>query len=100
MADRQSPNCFERNLEQKEMELRTVRMFRLSIIFSVLFFTSVSGDYYSAISELEKLLDVEAFIVEKFDEYLERAQQEQDSIKRCSLTKNISSLFYIIPNFL
>ncbi|XP_037723348.1 prolyl 4-hydroxylase subunit alpha-1-like [Drosophila subpulchrella] len=57
-------------------------MFRLSIIFSVLFLTSVSGDYYSAISELEKLLDVEAFIVEKLDEYLERAQQEQDNIKR------------------
>jgi len=27
---------------------------------------------------------VEAFIVEKFDEYLERAQQEQENLKRCS----------------
>ncbi|KAH8363368.1 hypothetical protein KR084_009077 [Drosophila pseudotakahashii] len=57
-------------------------MFRISIIFLVLCSTSVNGDYYSAISELEKLLDVEAFIIEKFDEYLKRAQEEQENIKR------------------
>nr|XP_017000479.2 prolyl 4-hydroxylase subunit alpha-1 [Drosophila takahashii] len=57
-------------------------MFRFSIIFLVLSSSSINGDYYSAISELEKLLDVEAFIVEKFDEYLNRAQEEQENIKR------------------
>lgn len=59
-------------------------MFRLSIILSLLCVFPVNGDYYSAISELERLLDVEAFIVEKFDEYLERAQQEQENLKRWS----------------
>ncbi|KAH8308005.1 hypothetical protein KR059_004266 [Drosophila kikkawai] len=61
-------------------------MSRLKLFLSTLclsiFLTSVNGDYYSAISELERLLDVEAFIIEKFDEYLERAQQEQQEIKR------------------
>ncbi|EDW99116.2 prolyl 4-hydroxylase subunit alpha-2 isoform X1 [Drosophila yakuba] len=57
-------------------------MFRLSIILPLLCAISVNGDYYTAISELERLLDVEAFIVEKFDEYLERAQQEQKNLKR------------------
>lgn len=53
------------------------------LIFHIsLFLCSVNGDYYSATSELERLLDVEAFIVEKFEEYLERAQQEQDNIRR------------------
>ncbi|KAH8232435.1 hypothetical protein KR032_006568 [Drosophila birchii] len=47
-----------------------------------LYLSPINGDYYSAISELERLLDVEAFIVEKFDEYLERAQQEQQEIKK------------------
>ncbi|KAH8280883.1 hypothetical protein KR054_003105 [Drosophila jambulina] len=54
----------------------------LSTLYVTLFLASVNGDYYSAISELERLLDVEAFIIEKFDEYLERAQQEQQEIKR------------------
>ncbi|KAH8384214.1 hypothetical protein KR200_002712 [Drosophila serrata] len=56
--------------------------FFLLTLFVSLFSSPVKGDYYSAISELEKLLDVEAFIVEKFDEYLERAQQEQQEIKK------------------
>ncbi|KAH8271417.1 hypothetical protein KR018_009353 [Drosophila ironensis] len=61
-------------------------MSRICSLFSIflvnLFVVSVNGDYYSAISDLERLLDVEAFIVEKFDEYLNRAQQEQDNIKK------------------
>ncbi|XP_020811054.1 prolyl 4-hydroxylase subunit alpha-2-like [Drosophila serrata] len=56
--------------------------FFLLTLFVSLFLSSVNGDYYSAISDLERLLDVEAFIVEKFDEYLERAQQEQQEIKK------------------
>ncbi|XP_017058128.1 prolyl 4-hydroxylase subunit alpha-2 [Drosophila ficusphila] len=56
-------------------------MLRVTIL-SMLCIFSVNGDYYSAISELERLLDVEAFIVEKFDEYLDRAQKEQQNIKR------------------
>ncbi|KAH8247471.1 hypothetical protein KR038_004780 [Drosophila bunnanda] len=54
----------------------------LLTLFVSLFLSPVNGDYYSAISDLERLLDVEAFIVERFDEYLERAQQEQQEIKR------------------
>ncbi|XP_044314448.1 prolyl 4-hydroxylase subunit alpha-1 [Drosophila rhopaloa] len=57
-------------------------MFRLSIVFLVVCIISVNGDYYSAISELERLLDVEAFIVEKFDQYLEQAQKDQENIKK------------------
>lgn len=55
----------------------------ICLIFHIsLYLVLVNGDYYSATSELERLLDVEAFIVEKFEEYLDRAQQEQDNIKR------------------
>ncbi|XP_036675660.3 prolyl 4-hydroxylase subunit alpha-1 [Drosophila suzukii] len=64
------------------MEPRAVRMFRRCIIFSVLCLISVNGDYFSAISELEKLLDVETLIIEKFDAYLKRAQEEQANIQR------------------
>jgi len=71
------------------MEPRAVRMFRRCIIVSVLCFISVSGDYFSAISELEKLLDVETLIIEKFDAYLKRAQEEQANIKRFSSITNI-----------
>ncbi|EDV53059.1 prolyl 4-hydroxylase subunit alpha-2 [Drosophila erecta] len=56
-------------------------MFRPSFVL-LLCAISVNGEYYSATSQLEKLLDVEAFMVEKFDEYLERAQKEQDNLKR------------------
>ncbi|XP_033244634.1 prolyl 4-hydroxylase subunit alpha-1 isoform X1 [Drosophila miranda] len=42
----------------------------------------VSGDYYSAISEVERLLDVEAFLVERLEDYLEKAQQQQENIER------------------
>ncbi|XP_070137070.1 prolyl 4-hydroxylase subunit alpha-2 isoform X1 [Drosophila bipectinata] len=52
------------------------------ILYISFYLVSVNGDYYSATSELERLLDVEAFIVEKFEEYLDRAQREQDNIKR------------------
>ncbi|XP_016951495.1 prolyl 4-hydroxylase subunit alpha-1-like [Drosophila biarmipes] len=64
------------------MELRAVKMFRIAIVFSVLCIISVSGDYFSAISELEKLLDVETLMIEKFEAYLQRAQEEQDNIRR------------------
>ncbi|KAH8383041.1 hypothetical protein KR009_006461 [Drosophila setifemur] len=56
--------------------------FRVILYMALISIISVNGDYYSATSELERLLDVEALIVEKFEEYLERAQQEQDNIKR------------------
>ncbi|BFF93075.1 prolyl 4-hydroxylase subunit alpha-2 [Drosophila madeirensis] len=42
----------------------------------------VCGDYYSAISEVERLLDMEAFLVERLEDYLEKAQQNQENIKR------------------
>ncbi|XP_022210983.2 prolyl 4-hydroxylase subunit alpha-2 [Drosophila obscura] len=42
----------------------------------------VHGDYYSAISEVERLLDLEAFLVERLEDYLEKAQQNQENIER------------------
>ncbi|XP_023036227.1 prolyl 4-hydroxylase subunit alpha-2 [Drosophila willistoni] len=53
------------------------------VIFWVsLCLTSVKGDYYSATSELEALVDVEVRLVQQIEFYLQKAEEQQENIKR------------------